>query len=80
MIPEHKLELAAQQAAAEILVPLVLTEVESCPPGRPSWITPELIEDTLKTWQPYYGKYLTTDDALEILLTVGHLLDTLEQT
>ncbi len=26
------------------------------PSGAPAWITPELIADTIETWQPYYGK------------------------
>ena len=41
----------------------------------PAWITPELIAETLETWQPYYAESLTTADAVEILCTVGGLLD-----
>jgi hypothetical protein len=48
------------------------------PEGAPPWITAELIADTLETWQPYYSDPLTANDALEILLSVGHLIDALE--
>lgn len=40
------------------------------PAGAPSWITPELIRDTIETWQPYYAQDLTIEDALTILLSV----------
>ncbi|TWT77311.1 hypothetical protein Pla123a_19690 [Posidoniimonas polymericola] len=48
------------------------------PHGAPSWVTAELLEDTLNTWQPRYAHSLTVDDALEILLTVARLFDHLE--
>ena len=48
------------------------------PPGAPGWITPELVDDTIQTWGPYYIDPLTADDALEILLSVGNLIDLLE--
>jgi hypothetical protein len=48
------------------------------PAGMPSWITPELIADTIETWQPYSASTLTPDDAVEILQNVGHLADVLE--
>ena len=47
------------------------------PAGAPAWITPELITVTLDTWQPYYPECLTVTDAVEILHTVGRLLDCL---
>ena len=50
------------------------------PAGAPEWITAELIVDTISTWQPYYDGQLTSEDALEILLGVGRLMDILEQT
>ena len=53
----------------------ILAEV---PEGAPAWITPDLISQTLKTWQPYYPEALTERDALEILLHVGQLLEVLE--
>jgi hypothetical protein len=50
------------------------------PAGAPPWITPELLEATLETWQPHYDKPLTSEDALEILLNVDHLLAVLEDS
>jgi hypothetical protein len=46
------------------------------PAGAPRWVTPELLADTLRVWQPYYGR-LTSEDALGIILNVGSLLDVL---
>jgi hypothetical protein len=48
------------------------------PEGTPPWVTAELIVDTIETWQPYYEEQLTSRDALEILLSVAHLVDALE--
>ncbi len=48
------------------------------PSGAPAWITPELIADTIETWQPYYYDPLTAEDAMEILLSVAELVDVLE--
>ncbi len=45
------------------------------PPGAPGWITPELIAETIETWQPYYGEDLTQADALGILESVSSLFD-----
>ena len=45
------------------------------PPGAPEWATPELLEDTIETWQPYYHEPLTVADALDILLAVSRLID-----
>jgi hypothetical protein len=36
-----------------------------------------LIAQTIETWQPYYHQRLTEQDALDILLGVGRLLDNL---
>jgi hypothetical protein len=47
-------------------------------PGAPCWITTELIEATIRVWQPFYKNPLTRADALEILQRVGHLIDVLE--
>jgi hypothetical protein len=46
--------------------------------GLPAWISSELIEDTLRVWQPYYEHRLTIDDAVQILLGVDRLLDVLQ--
>ena len=52
--------------------------ISAVPAGAPAWITDELMEDTRKTWQPYYAELLTDTDLLEILLDVGRLFDALE--
>ena len=43
--------------------------------GKPAWITPELLEETLQTWQPYYNHQLSKAEAMEILESFGRLLD-----
>jgi hypothetical protein len=45
--------------------------------AAPAWATPELLADTLETWQPYYSQRLTVADALDILLSVSRLIDAL---
>jgi hypothetical protein len=47
------------------------------PVGTPDWITLELVEATVRTWQPYYEAPLTTDDAIEIIRNSGLLFDAL---
>jgi hypothetical protein len=44
------------------------------PQGAPAWVTDELIQDTLDTFQSHYQKTLTPEDALEILVNVTNLL------
>ena len=48
------------------------------PPGAPCWVTSELIQETIKIWQPYYVESLTDSDALDMIVSVGRLLDVLE--
>jgi len=43
----------------------------------PAWITPALITSTIATFQPYYAEALTDADAVEMLLNVGNLYQTL---
>ena len=47
--------------------------------GAPAWVTPELLADTIETWQPYYTERLTVADSLEILLTMSRLIDAVQQ-
>lgn len=47
------------------------------PPGTPRWISPELIVETLRTWQPYYQEPLTPEDAVAIIKSAGRLVDVL---
>jgi hypothetical protein len=49
----------------------------SVPSGAPSWVTLELIEDTIRVWQPRYGQPLTAEDALSILMNFAALADVL---
>jgi hypothetical protein len=45
----------------------------SVPAGAPHWITPELIEATIRVWQPYYETVITPEEALDIIRNVGQL-------
>ncbi|MBR9804760.1 hypothetical protein GYB59_25040 [bacterium] len=47
------------------------------PAGVPSWITPELIESTIRTWQPYYTEVLTLEEAVTMILGVSRLYQVL---
>ena len=50
------------------------------PAGAPSWITAQVLQATIETWQRYYERPLTPEDALEILLNVDRLLAVLEDS
>jgi hypothetical protein len=50
------------------------------PAGAPAWITAQLLQATIETWQPHYERPLTPEDALEILLNVDRLLAFLEDS
>jgi hypothetical protein len=45
------------------------------PAGTPDWVTAELVEATIRTWQPYYQARLTPDDAVTMILNVGRLYE-----
>ena len=47
-------------------------------PDLPSWISRQLIEHTLRVWQPHYDTPLTEQDALEIITNVSRLMDVLQ--
>ena len=49
------------------------------PPGSPDWVTSELIERTINLFQPKYDRELTADDALQMMMNVGHLFDMVEE-
>jgi hypothetical protein len=49
------------------------------PAGAPSWVTPELLELTIKTWQPYYAETLTAQDALAMVMGVSCLFELLKR-
>lgn len=42
-----------------------------------TWITPELVAETIDVWQPKYAQPLTQQDAIEILMNVAALFDAL---
>ena len=43
------------------------------PAGLPDWITAELIEETIRVWQPYYASILTPEEAVTMIQNVGRL-------
>ena len=43
------------------------------PAGTPDWITAELIEQTIRVWQPYYQAIVTPEEAVTMILNVGRL-------
>ncbi len=51
--------------------------VGTVPPGAPSWVTAELIEQTLRVWQPYYQDPLIPEDAMEMIMAAGRMIDVL---
>jgi len=59
-----------------------IREDASCilPAGTPAWITPELIEATIRTWQPYYKATLSTEDAIDIIRNAGLLFEAISTT
>ncbi len=60
-------------------LPGTLVPALAVPAGAPRWVTPELLADTLRVWQPYYGN-LTPQDALSIILNVSNLFDVLRRS
>ncbi|MDZ4656593.1 MAG: hypothetical protein SH868_03340 [Bythopirellula sp.] len=54
-------------------------EAVRVPAGAPRWVTPELIAHTLRVWQPYYEIQLIPEDALEIMMGVGRLVEVLSR-
>ena len=41
----------------------------------PGWITNQMIEDTIRTFQPYYQDTLQHDDAVQMLLSVSRMFE-----
>ena len=44
------------------------------PAGTPAWISSELVEQTLKVWQPRYSEPLSVEDAIAILTGASGLM------
>ena len=47
------------------------------PAGAPDWITAELIEQTIRVWQPHYQAIVTPEEAVTMILNVGRLYQAL---
>ena len=47
------------------------------PAGAPDWITPELVVETIRVWQPYYKDVLTPEEAVTMISNVGRLYQAL---
>ena len=47
------------------------------PAGAPDWITQELIEETIRVWQPYYAELLSPEEAVTMIRNVGRLFQAL---
>ena len=47
------------------------------PAGTPDWITPELVEATIRVWQPHYQAIVTPEEAVTMILNVGRLFQAL---
>ena len=59
--------------------PVALDDDIVVPDGTPEWITPELIRETIATWQPFYSDSLTPEDAVTMLTSVGRLFAVLSR-
>ncbi len=59
----HKRDCEAKDVAHPSIVPA----------GTPDWITPELVEATIRVWQPYYTDLLSPEEAVTMILNVGRL-------
>lgn len=49
--------------------------ITDVPPGAPNWVTVELIQQTLKVWQPFYSQTLIPEDALEIIMGADRMFN-----
>lgn len=65
----------ARRGAISMNVELVAMPAIALPQGTPAWVTPQLVERTLRVWQPRYASPLSVDDAVTMILAVGRLYD-----
>ncbi len=49
------------------------------PAGAPQWITVELLEHTIRIWQPFYPDQLISEDALEIIMGADRMFELLSK-
>ena len=47
------------------------------PVGAPDWITAELVEETIRVWQPYYEAVISPEEAVTMIQSVGRLYQAL---
>ena len=47
------------------------------PAGTPDWITSELIEQTIRVWQPFYEAVISPEAAVTMIQSVGRLYQAL---
>ncbi len=55
-------------------------EVPEAPPQRPlslAWISDELLEETRRVWSKAYGRVLSAEEAVEILMNVKAVAEVL---
>lgn len=50
---------------------------KTVPAGAPPWVTSELIDHTLRVWQPFYQDQLIPEDALAIIKGVAGIVEVL---
>ncbi len=48
-----------------------------CRPLSMAWITDELVDETRRVWSPEYGRVLSADEAVEILMNVKRFAELL---
>jgi hypothetical protein len=52
-------------------------------PGKaavlPPWVDEALVRETQRVWGRYYPRGLTTDEAVEVIINVSQLLETVSQ-
>jgi hypothetical protein len=54
-----------------------IAPVLAVPPGLPSWVTKDYIEETIRVWQTASKTPLTQEGAIEIIMNMSRLLDVL---
>ena len=58
---------------------VLINPEQAAPRGleHPAWVTQDLIQTTLRVWQPYYDAALSRQDAIAIILAASQLVDAL---
>ncbi len=47
------------------------------PAETPTWITPDLVQHTIRLWSRYEPRPVTSEDAVEMILHIGELFEAL---